>query len=78
MAKVHLSPKPLFDLVWVVSGLRISLWTMNLIKKQLATVSYIGTGHESHYSFVETSSGQLSILSPYLTLSDMLWSTEPS
>ena len=67
MAEVHLSPKHLFDLAWVVS---CSKWAMNLIKKQLDTVPYIGTSHESHYSFAETNSGQLSILSPYLTLSD--------
>ena len=42
---------------------------MNLINKQLDTVWHIGTGYEYHYSLAETSSGQLSILSPYLTLS---------
>ena len=30
---------------------------MNLIIKQLDTAWYIGTGHESHYSFVAPNSG---------------------
>ena len=80
VAEVHLSRKPLFDLVWVVTGSKRAMnliMTMNLIKKQLDTVSYIGTGHESHYRFVETNSGQLSILSPYLTLSDCCGQQSP-
>ena len=42
------------------------LWAMNLINKQLGTV---WTGHEVHYSLVETSNDQLSIQSLYFTQS---------
>ena len=35
------------------------------INEQLGTVWCVETGHELHYSLVETNSGQLSILSPY-------------
>ena len=66
MAEVHLSPKLLSDPAWVVTS---SKWAMNLINTQLTTLQCIGTGHEPHYSLVETNSGQLSILSPYSTLS---------
>ena len=44
--------------------------TMNINSKQVDTVWYIGTSHESHYGFIGPSSGQLSILSPYSALSD--------
>ena len=52
------------DPVWVVT---CSKWTIN---KQLAVFLYIGTGHESHYKFIKTNSGQLGIPSLYLTLSN--------
>ena len=48
----------------------MSLWAMNIIKNKLGAFWYILAGHESHYSLVETSNGQLSIHSLYWALSD--------
>ena len=61
MAEVCLRPKLLSDPAWVITH---SKWAMNLINTQSGTVGSIGTGHESQYSLVKHSSGQLSILSP--------------
>ena len=48
----------------------MSLWAMNIINNKLGTFWCVETAHESHYSLVETSKGQLGIQSLYWALSD--------
>ena len=48
----------------------MSLWAMNIINNKLGACWCILTGHESHYSLVATSNGQLGIQSLYSAMSD--------
>ena len=62
MAEVDLSPKPFPNPTWVVTlfkGPMNVIMAMNIINNKLGTFWCILTGHESHYSLVETSNSQL-------------------
>ena len=70
MGEVELSPKPFSNFTWAVTCIK---GPMNVIMGYC-----ILTAHESHYSLVETSNGQLSIQSSYLALSDHIGKQIPS
>ena len=73
VVEVDLSPKPFSNPTWAVTlckGPMNVIMAMNIISNKLDSFWCIVTGHESHYSLVETSNGQLGIQSLYLALSD--------
>ena len=64
MAEVDFSPKPFSNLTWAVTLLKEPMnviMVMNIINNKLGAFWCISTVHESHYSLVETSYGQLNI-----------------